>query len=137
MHGGGTAGWKTVLFESARLEPSVPGKSAPAPSGLSRLTELSRPERLALLYRFQNGEAPLELRLVDPVREAVITAPAEIDWSHFPVLEALEAVTRDELHRLRTLLRADTTPTPTPTSGLLWGVDLRQGSLPGGPISEA
>lgn len=89
---GGKACWRTILLEAQR-------------SGSER--ELSRHERLAALYRFQNGEAPVDVRLIDPQRQAEVTDPGEIDWTHFPVVDALEAVTRDELNRLRSLLRAD------------------------------
>jgi hypothetical protein len=33
--------------------------------------------------------------------------PADVDWENFPVLAALEAVTYDELRRLRGLLDSD------------------------------
>jgi hypothetical protein len=92
MRSGGKACWKTILLET-------PGGGGDA--------ELSRPERLAALYRFQNGEAPVDVRLIDPHRQAVVTDPGDIDWTHFPVVDALEAVTRDELNRLRSLLRTD------------------------------
>lgn len=121
MRSGGKACWKTILFEGGGAH--VGG-------------ELSRPERLAALYRFQNGEAPGDVRLVDPQRKAVVTDPAEIDWTHFPVVDALEAVTREELHRLRSLLHAEQHP-PTPPQGLVWGVDLRNAALRGDGATEA
>lgn len=65
---------------------------------------MSRPARLAALYRFQNGEAPADLRIFDPQRQAVVTDPGDVDWTSFPVVDALEAVSREELQRLRSLL---------------------------------
>jgi hypothetical protein len=102
-------------------------------------------ERLAALYRFQNGERwpdHCPLLLID-AGDAELTDPAQIDWENFPVLAALEAVTRDELRRLRRLLRTDSAamttssnasgslydePTP-PSHGTAWG-------LPVGPSSR-
>jgi hypothetical protein len=112
MLSGGKACWKTILLEG-------PGPAVNGPRGA---------DRLAALYRFQNGEAPAGLRFVDPRRQAAVTDPAEIDWTHFPVLDALEAVTRDELHRLRALLSPE--HTPTPPNGMVWGVDLRRAAPP-------
>jgi len=120
MRSGGKACWKTILLEG-------PGQGAEEPH---------RQVRLAALYRFQNGEAPAGLRFVDPSRAAAVTDPAEIDWTHFPVLDALEAVTRDELRRLRALLSAEATPTPspapafTPSPPVAWGVDPRRAAPP-------
>ncbi|MFT3765584.1 MAG: hypothetical protein QM820_08730 [Minicystis sp.] len=118
MRSGGKACWRTILLET------------PHDGGAG---ELSRPERLAALYRFQNGESPRDLRLVDPQRQAVVTDPAEIDWTSFPVIDALEAVTRDELQRLRSLLRAEAGPSParppTPPFGMSFGIDLRNATL--------
>ncbi|APR87750.1 hypothetical protein A7982_13099 [Minicystis rosea] len=100
-----------------------------------------------MLYRFQNGEEPRDVRLVDPLREVVVTDPGEIDWTHFPVIDALEAVTRDELRQLRSLLqadglhtdglhtdglRADAAPSPappTPPFGISWGLELLRAPL--------
>jgi hypothetical protein len=92
MRSGGKACWRTIQLEDA---------------GGGEREGISRHERLAALYRFQNGEALTDLRLVDPLARVEVTDPAQIDWAQFPELSALEAVTRDELHRLRTLLRAD------------------------------
>lgn len=134
--GGEKACWKTVLLEAPETSPSA-------------LPELSRHERLAALYRFQNGQPLADLRLVDPARRAELTDPAQIDWTHFPVVDALEAVTRDELRRLRSLLRAEASSAgraPTPPNGMVWGVDLRNPQLfldarpevkPSPPSSEA
>lgn len=117
MRSGGKACWRTLLLES-------PGDGEGT---------LSRHERLAVLYRFQNGETPRHVRLVDPQRKAVVTDPAEIDWTHFPVLDALEAVTRDELRQLRCLLHTDGTPSPapppTPPFGMSWGIEIRRAPL--------
>jgi hypothetical protein len=76
-------------------------------------------ERLAALYRFQNGQGPAEHRFVRGA-EAVSVDPSDVDWEAFPVLTALEAVTRDELRRLRSLLRPDLADEPTPQA---WGLD--------------
>lgn len=117
MHRGDKALWKTMLLET-------PG---PGASG-----DVSRAERLAALYRFQNGEAPSGRHFYDPALQSEVTDPGQVDWTHFPVIDALEAVTRDELQRLRALLRADAVATPggeparpTPPHGLVWGLDLR------------
>ena len=92
MRSGGKACWRTIQLEIA---------------GGAVTGEISRSERLAALYRFQNGETLPDLRLVDPHACEVVTDPAQIDWAQFPVVSALEAVGRDELCRLRALLRAD------------------------------
>lgn len=73
--------------------------------GRDELRELEAAERLAALYRFQTGEVPADHCFTRGGLE--IRDPAEIDWETFPVLAALEAVTRDELRRLRRILRAD------------------------------
>ena len=67
-----------------------------------------RSERLAALYRFQNGEASPDLALafVDGANEVFVTDPAEVDWSGFPLIDALEAVAADEIRRLRNLFGA-------------------------------
>lgn len=126
MRSGGKACWKTILLET-------PGGGGDV--------ELSRPERLAALYRFQNGEAMADVRLIDPNRQAEVTDPGEIDWTHFPVVDAIEAVTRDELKRLRSLLHADRHPAepapPTPPHGLVWGLDLRNAAGRGDGATEA
>lgn len=95
MRSGSKACWRNI-----RLEDAGGGE------GVERV-ERSRHELLAALYRFQNGEALTDLRLVDPHAREVVTDPAQIDWAQFPELSALEAVTRDELHRLRALLASD------------------------------
>ncbi len=52
-------------------------------------------------------------------RDARVTNPAQVDWDRFPVLAALEAVTTDELRRLRQLLvEGDDDPTAPPYSGV-------------------
>jgi hypothetical protein len=90
------------------------------------LRRLEGAERLVALYRFLNGE-PSEDQLSAPVvdgRHELVGAPGSVDWDGFPVLAALEAVTSDELRRLRGLLAADPTyarlerddPTPVPAS---------------------
>ncbi len=73
------------------------------------LRKLEATERLVALYRLQNGE-PSPEHCFTPV----VTSAAEVDWEGFPLLAALEAVTFDELRRLRGLLGAsaeDATPT--------------------------
>jgi hypothetical protein len=87
--------------------------------------ELVAAERLAALYHFQNGERAPGHCFIDALREAEVTDPAEVDWSSFPVLAALEAVTCDELRRLRLLLRgsaADAQAAPSRSSA--WGLDV-------------
>jgi len=114
MRSGDKALWKSMLLQA-------PGEAVSM--------DVSRTERLAALYRFQNGEAPAGRHFYDPDLKAVVTDPGQVDWTAFPVIDALEAVTRDELQRLRSLLRAEPasvgTATPTPPNGLVWGVDLR------------
>ena len=96
------------------------------PGAVDLLRDVDAAERLAALYRFQNGDAGSDhafLRSSPEHAEAHVTDPAEVDWETFPVLAALEAVTRDELRRLRRLLRADAAnlwdePTPPHGSGL-------------------
>lgn len=108
MRSGATTCWRAILFQTA---------------GTEQRRELPRGERLAALYRFQNGQTLADLHPVDPGRCAEITDPAEIDWTDFPVVEALEAVTKDELAQLRSLLHADAAPTPP--HGMVWGLELR------------
>ncbi len=98
MSRGGQTRWKAVRV------------FAPGGGHGERERELGAAERLAALYRFQSGDAAADQRFVVGVeasREAPLTDPAEVDWSGFPVLAALEAVTHDELRRLRRLLRSD------------------------------
>ncbi len=67
---------------------------------------LGASERLAALYRFQNGERAAEhtfVRIAEGHRRAEITDPSDIDWEEFPLLAALEAVTYEEIRRLRSL----------------------------------
>jgi hypothetical protein len=97
--------------------------------GRGELRDLDASERLAALYRFQNGQAEGHrfLRHVDGHRRAEVslppagpgggrpptppgpagwlevTDPADVDWETFPLLAALEAVTHDELRRLHSL----------------------------------
>ena len=87
MNGGVKTSWKAI-----RIHP--PGSSS----------ELSGAERLAALYRFQNGELAAGHVLADAARGAEVVGPDQIDWTTFPVLAALEAVTTDELFRLRSLI---------------------------------
>jgi hypothetical protein len=113
-------------WRSIEARPTEPGEGDGA-------TGVSRSRWLAALHRLQNGEALGGLQLVDSAC-APVTDPASVDWTGFPVLEALEAVSRDELRRLRSLL--DETPLPcttpvredgfTPPGGLVWGLDLRR-----------
>ncbi len=120
MNGGPRTCWRDI--EARLAEPGDRDPSAGVP----------RARWLAALHRLQNGEALGALRLVDPARSAPVTDPAEVDWTGFPVLEALEAVARDELRLLRSLL--DETPRAasvredgfTPPGGLVWGLDLRR-----------
>jgi hypothetical protein len=83
-------------------------------------------ERLAALYRFQNGDAGDHAVVVGEGRARVeVTSPADVDWDAFHVLAALEAVTRDELRRLRRILRSDPAnhvdeDPPAPTSSGTW-----------------
>lgn len=86
MNCGGKTCWKSIHVEG--------------PSGGGALDAT---ERLAALYRFQNGERTGDLRFVRGGLDGQVTDPAEVDWDTFPVLAALEAVTRDEIRRLRTL----------------------------------
>ena len=122
MRSPGKACWRTIVFQTAEGE---------------RCCALPRPEQLAALYRFQNGEALVGVQPVDPRCGALLGDPAEIDWTGFPVVDALEAVMSDELSRLRSLLHTDAAPTPR--HGLVWGVDLRGApdSTPLPPSSEA
>jgi hypothetical protein len=117
MNGGAKTCWRDV---EARL---VDGDA-----------RVPRTRWLAALHRLQHGEALSGLRLVDPTSKAAVTDPAEVDWTGFPVLEALEAVARDEIRLLRTLLDEGTHPSApavredgfTPPGGLVWGLDLRR-----------
>jgi hypothetical protein len=95
MNGGGKTWWKAIQVHD--------------PGG-GRALEAS--ERLAALYRFQNGEVLAGYRFTaglrsmgEPPLAAVVTDPADVDWEAFPILAALEAVTCDELRRLRALLQ--------------------------------
>jgi hypothetical protein len=113
VHGGKTC-WKVIRVRG------------PEGAGREERLELHGSERLVALYRFQHGEGSADhgftvgapppnhqaKRLGSAVggggrREVVLTDPGEVDWDKFPVVAALEAVTRDELSRLRSLLRAD------------------------------
>ncbi len=82
MNGGTGTHWKAIRVEGAAT---------------------SRSARLAALYRFQNGEALEGVELVDEVKGAVVTDPGAIDWTGFPVIDAFEAVIRDELERMNSL----------------------------------
>ena len=140
MRCGEKALWKTILLQA----PGEAASGACGTNGAAAATapNMSRAERLAALYRFQNGEAPPGGHFYDPQHQAEVTDPGQIDWTHFPMIDALEAVTRDELQRLRSLLHAEATfvsasasapaSAPTPPNGLVWGVDLRRA-----PFTEA
>jgi hypothetical protein len=84
MSGGTLMHWKAI-----RVEGAAPGRTA----------------RLAALCRFQNGDLPEGVSLFDEAHAAV-TDPGAIDWAGFPVVDALEAVVRDELERMNHLFRA-------------------------------
>jgi hypothetical protein len=95
-------------------------------AGRDELRELTASERLAALYRFQNGEVSADHCFVSAAGVEV-TGPGDVDWDTFPVLAALEAVSRDELRRLRHILRSDPAnlvdeePAP-PTSSGTWAL---------------
>jgi hypothetical protein len=120
MKGGAKTCWRKI--EARPVEPT------------EREVRVPRDRWLAALHRLQNGEALGGLQLVDPARAAAVTDPADIDWTGFPVLEALEAVARDELRLLRSLLDGGLPPCApppredgfTPPGGLVWGLDLRR-----------
>ncbi len=77
-------------------------------SARGELCTLDGADRLVALYRFQNRERVDDqlFRRVDG-REELVVDPSAIDWDAFPVVAALEAVTRDEVRRLRGLLASD------------------------------
>jgi hypothetical protein len=122
---GGKPSWRTIRVQG------------PAASR-DELRELDTSERLAALYRLQIGQAPSDhcfFTLVDGQRRATVGDPADVDWDMFPVLAALEAVTRDELRRLRHILRADPAnlvdeDPPAPTSSGTWALPAFDGSAP-------
>jgi hypothetical protein len=95
MNSGGNTSWKAIRIHGPDAR------------------ELLGAERLAALYRFQNGELADDHGIVDTLREAEVVAPDHVDWTSFPVLAALEAVTRDELFRLRTLILGASPVSPT------------------------
>jgi hypothetical protein len=96
-HGGKTC-WKALRVRG------------PTGAGRSDRHELHGSERLVALYRFQNGEGADHAFGCsiggDGRREVVVTDPGQVDWDSFPLVAALEAVTHDELSRLRSLLRS-------------------------------
>jgi len=108
---------------------------APPPSPRAHgCPELAGAERLAALYRLQTGEPGAVdgfAYFVHGRCDAPVTDPGQVDWDRFPVLAALEAVTTDELRRLREILADsddDTTVPPysrvqekTPPCGLELG----------------
>jgi hypothetical protein len=122
MSGGGKTSWRDLAVHSPASE------------------ALGAPERLAALYRFQTGEAPpgLSVSVGSAGDVEVIGDPADVDWAGFPELLALEAVTREELRRLRSLLRADLSmppeELPTPPRGFDWSAYL--GNISVSPTSE-
>jgi hypothetical protein len=97
-------------------------------TGEGQVGHLDGGERLAALYRFQNGEAVGDHVFVasgEGRARVEVKNPADVEWDTFPVLAALEAVTRDELRRLRRLLRSDPAnhveeDPPAPTSSGTW-----------------
>jgi len=132
MTSAGRVGWKAV-----RVLGTGPSSDA---------SPLAGPERLAALYRFQSvGRSPGAAFFVtaDGKRDLEIDHPDQVDWTGFPVIAALEAVTYDELRRLRLLLtesgeyektsssvQASASRPPTPPHGLALGADLRRGAIP-------
>ena len=89
----GRVGWKAVRVLAAGPSPDASPQAGP--------------ERLAALYRFQSvGRSPGHAFFVtaDGKRDLEIDRPDQVDWTGFPVIAALEAVTYDELRRLRLLL---------------------------------
>jgi hypothetical protein len=136
MNGGAKTCWRTVAAQPLAGDASVAVVDG-APPDKAGLCPIPRGRWLAALYRLQNGEPIDGLQLVDPARAVPLTDPADVDWTGFPVLEALEATARDELRMLRSLL--DEPPHPlaspppprredafTPPGGLVWGLDLRR-----------
>jgi hypothetical protein len=124
MSRGGKACWKAIRVYGPH-----------GPGGAHGLRELGATERLVALYRFHSGERPTDHRfLLEGGREPDLTDAAAVDWEAFPMLAALEAVSCDELGRLRRLLRTDwiaASPVPpAPASRPIadeparWGFDL-------------
>jgi hypothetical protein len=119
---GGKTGWRAL--EVLRTGPGQVG-------------ELDAGERLAALYRFQNGVADDDhafIAITEGRSRVEVKSPADVDWDAFPVLAALEAVTRDELRRLRRILRSDPANNvdedpPAPTTSGTW-------ALPSFPLPE-
>jgi hypothetical protein len=99
MSRGGKSSWKTLRVHG------------------SDRSELGASERLAALYRFQNRETLADVRFVDEAEQATITDPEQIDWATFPVILALEAVTREELQRLHSLFHPDAQLGRAPSTG--------------------
>jgi hypothetical protein len=100
MRSGGKTSWKAIQVHYA---------------GRGR-GDLDAAERLAALYRLQNGESAADhgvAYFVEGRRETFVTDPGEIDWDSFPLVAALEAVTRDELGRLHRLFDLGKSSPPT------------------------
>ena len=111
---GGKTCWKAIHVRRQLQGPGV---------GRDELRALDAAERLAALYRFQNGDVSPDHGFVS--RGVEVTDPGDVDWETFPILAALEAVTRDELCRLRRILRSDPAnrvdeEPPAPTSSGTW-----------------
>jgi hypothetical protein len=110
---GGKTGWRTLTVQR---------------TGEGQVGHLDGGERLAALYRFQNGDAGGDHAFLAPGEGRArieVKSAADVDWDAFPVLAALEAVTRDELCRLRRILRSDPAnlvdeDPPAPTSSGTW-----------------
>ena len=111
---GGKTSWRTLSVQR---------------TGEGQAGHLDGAERLAALYRFQNGDVGGDhafISLGEGRARVEVDSPADVDWDTFPVLAALEAVTRDELRRLRHVLRADPAnhlvdeDLPSPTSSGTW-----------------
>ncbi len=91
--------------------------------GASQLRQLSGTARLVALYRLQTGEAGRELCFTRPGEDGPVLGAPDVEWDGFPMIAALEAVTFDELRRLRGLLGAEVTSqaSPGPEATILGG----------------
>jgi hypothetical protein len=110
----GKTSWKCVqVYADAGSDEERSSSIPPGwAGGAEDLDKLDTTERLVALYHLQNGErtGARFYRFLDDGRSDSIREPEEIDWEGFPVLAALEAITYDELRRLRGLLRSDFPP---------------------------